>query len=95
MLKIKRSHDRLIFDMGIPYLVKTVLILRRGPGSLINRIMRINTRSTMIFFETSSTDLNDIIGIWLLQNDKNTKKITENMLKFAVGILPANGPENL
>ena len=32
MLKIRRSHDRLIFNMEIPYLAKTVFILRRGPG---------------------------------------------------------------
>ena len=32
MLKIRLSWDRLIFDMGIPYLGKTVFILRRGPG---------------------------------------------------------------
>ena len=32
MLKIRRSRDRLIFNMGIPYLGKTVFILRRGPG---------------------------------------------------------------
>ena len=32
MLKIRQSHDRLIFDIWIPYLGKTVIILRRGPG---------------------------------------------------------------
>ena len=37
MLKIRRSHDRLIFNMGIPYLWKTVLILRRGPGRDISK----------------------------------------------------------
>ena len=31
MLKIRRSRDRLIFNMGLPYLGKTVFILRRGP----------------------------------------------------------------
>ena len=31
MLKIRRSRDRLIFNMGIPYLEKTVFILRWGP----------------------------------------------------------------
>ena len=31
MLKIRQSHDRLIFNMGIPYLAKKVFILRRGP----------------------------------------------------------------
>ena len=32
MLKIRRSHpDCLIFNTGIPYLEKTVFILRRGP----------------------------------------------------------------
>ena len=30
--KIRRSRDRLIFNMGIPYPGKTVFILRRGPG---------------------------------------------------------------
>ena len=34
MLKIRRSRDRLIFNVGIPYPEKTVSILRRGPGSL-------------------------------------------------------------
>ena len=34
MLKIRRSNDRLIFNMGIPYLGKTVFILSRGPGSI-------------------------------------------------------------
>ena len=37
MLKIRRSRDRLIFNMGSPYLGKTVFILRRGPGYLHNR----------------------------------------------------------
>ena len=32
MLKIRRSHDRLIFNMGLPIHGKTVFILRRGPG---------------------------------------------------------------
>ena len=30
MLKIRQSHDRLIFNMGILYLGKTVFILRQG-----------------------------------------------------------------
>ena len=30
MLKTRRSHDRIIFTMGIPYPGKTALILRRG-----------------------------------------------------------------
>ena len=34
MLKIRRSHDRLIFNMGIPIPGKTVFILRRGPEGL-------------------------------------------------------------
>ena len=33
ILKIRRSHDRLIFDMRMPYLEKTVFILRRCAGS--------------------------------------------------------------
>ena len=32
MLKIRRSHDRLIFNMGIPIPGKKVFILKRGPG---------------------------------------------------------------
>ena len=32
MLKIRRSYDRLIFNMGSPCLEKMVFILRRGPG---------------------------------------------------------------
>ena len=35
MLKIRRSGDRLIFNMGIPYLEKMVFILRRGPIRLV------------------------------------------------------------
>ena len=69
---------------GNPIPGKDGIDFETGPRSLINRIMCINTRSTMIFFETSSTDLNDIIGIWLLQNDKNTNKITENMSEFCL-----------
>ena len=34
MLKVRRSCDRLNFNMGIPYMGKTVFILRRGPGRL-------------------------------------------------------------
>ena len=34
MLKIRWSHDHLIFNMGIPYLRKTNFILRHGPGSI-------------------------------------------------------------
>ena len=33
MLKIRRSRDRLIFNMGIPIPGKTVFILKRGAGS--------------------------------------------------------------
>ena len=32
MLNIRRSQDRLIFNMTFPYLGKTVFILRRGPA---------------------------------------------------------------
>ena len=32
MLKIRRFRDRLIFNTWIPYLEKTVFILRQGPG---------------------------------------------------------------
>ena len=32
MLKIRRPNGRLIFNMEIPYVDKTVFILRRGPG---------------------------------------------------------------
>ena len=32
MLKIRRSRDRLIFNMGSPYLGKTVFILRQPPA---------------------------------------------------------------
>ena len=32
MLKIRRPRDRLISNMVIPYLGKTVFILRRGPA---------------------------------------------------------------
>ena len=35
-LKIRRSRDRLVFNMGIPYLRKTVFILRRGPDDLMH-----------------------------------------------------------
>ena len=31
-LQIRRSHDRLIYNMGIAYLGKTVFILRRDPN---------------------------------------------------------------
>ena len=34
MLKIRWSRDRIIFNMGITYLGKTVLILRRGPDRM-------------------------------------------------------------
>ena len=37
MLKIRWSRDRLIFNMGIPYLGKTVFILRRGPVLSLHR----------------------------------------------------------
>ena len=32
MIKIRQSHDSLIFNMAIPYLGKTVFILRLGRG---------------------------------------------------------------
>ena len=35
ILKIRRSRDRLIFNMGILYPGKTVFILRQGPGRSI------------------------------------------------------------
>ena len=39
MLKIRRSRDRLIFNMGIPIPGKDGLILRRGPGSLCDLVI--------------------------------------------------------
>ena len=33
MLKIRRSRDRLIFDMGIPIPGKDGLYIEKGPGS--------------------------------------------------------------
>ena len=33
MLKIRRSRDRLIFNMGFPYLEKMVFTISRGPAS--------------------------------------------------------------
>ena len=36
MLKIRRPNGRLIFNMEIPYVDKTVFILRRGPGLDLN-----------------------------------------------------------
>ena len=43
MLKIRRSRDRLIFNMGIPLLVRRHILLRRPPASgtiLLNSIRR-------------------------------------------------------
>ena len=37
MLKIRRSLDRLIFNMGILIPGKTIFILRRGPGLLLHQ----------------------------------------------------------
>ena len=37
MLKIRRSHDRLIFNTEIPIPGKPVFILRRGPGGRLNK----------------------------------------------------------
>ena len=39
MLKIRQYRDRLIFKMGNPYLVKTIFILRQGPGYLHHRLI--------------------------------------------------------
>ena len=39
MLKIRRSSDRLILNTGIPYLGKTVFILRRGPEYFSHNIV--------------------------------------------------------
>ena len=40
MLKIRRPNGRLIFNMEIPYVDKTVFILRRGPGRLCGQDLR-------------------------------------------------------
>ena len=37
MLKIRRPNGRLIFNMEIAILDKTVFILRRGPGGRLNK----------------------------------------------------------
>ena len=52
MLKITRSRDRLIFNMGIPTTGKTVFLLRRGPGSWRVRPFR---RAKPSWFERSRT----------------------------------------
>ena len=39
MLKIRRSRDRLILNMGIPYLAKTVFILNQGPGFHLSALL--------------------------------------------------------
>ena len=46
MLKIRRSCDRLIFNMGISYLGKTVFLLRRGPGARQVQYYNISTGLT-------------------------------------------------
>ena len=61
MLKIRRSRDGLILNLGFPYLGKTVIILRRGPvfyfpymdADIIHHL----TRS--IFFEAQNIFLID------------------------------------
>ena len=42
MLKIRRSRDRLILNMGIPYLGKTVFMLRRGRYLIISTACEIS-----------------------------------------------------
>ena len=44
MLKIRRSHGGLIFNMGIPIPRNTVFILRRGPGALLPAILKLTLK---------------------------------------------------
>ena len=49
MLKIRRSHDRLIFNLGIPIPVKDGLYIETGPSMLscLFQVYAVDSASTM------------------------------------------------
>ena len=71
MLKIRRSRDRLIFNMGIPIPRKTVFILRQGPGNKPDRSYRVYVVSCA-GYDLNADDLTAMVrlrgdGLRLLQ----------------------------
>ena len=70
VLKIRRSRDCLIFNMGIPYLGKTVFILRRGPASL--RVDNMEGYGAMYDFSLSWKTLLVWVIIWTSMTKKGT-----------------------
>ena len=53
MLKIRRSHDRHMFNMGIPIPGKTVFILRWNTGSQLSCFMHFAACVTVQLFDVS------------------------------------------
>ena len=65
MLKIRRSRDRLIFNMGIPipYLGKTVFILRPTPdGLVLNGLNEFSTKEFNVTDVTHTPKCIDLVG---------------------------------
>ena len=49
MLKMRRSHDRLVFNMGIPIPRKDGLYIETGPGALKKMHLKISSAKWRIF----------------------------------------------
>ena len=87
MFKIRRSHDRLIFNMGIPYLGKTVYILSRAlvRSSLVSSLALRRTKRVVLdrprfwrlhFFSTSQK------GIKNQWQQKHVLMLSSHMLNY-------------
>ena len=61
MLKIRRPNGRLIFNMDMPYVDKTVFILRRGPGYLRIIALSLGHRGHHIAGQTACSELSSAI----------------------------------
>ena len=88
MLKIRQSHDRVIFGIGIPHLGKTVFILRRGPVSnktvlVIHQIQIITcltaTLQSVIPLMDKVTKTTGVNIIWILQGNNHRDALTLNV----------------
>ena len=75
ILKIRRSRDRLIFTMGIPYLGKTVFILRQGP-ELYSLLLVYNPLFTFCGCFVIDKSTHRLLGMWLIN------VISEHMLRI-------------
>ena len=81
ILKIRRSQDRLIFNMGIPLPVRRHRYIETPPWCLFHWIWLILNRQCILFCTTDNygMELNDIILMWLQTSAIHVNCMTKAM----------------